>query len=148
MATKKLKPEALPAEIAQAPIEVRQEAVSLIKDTCKKIGMGLEDYLVAIKDGLKADKLILDKTGAGTYEPDHLIRLKAALMGMEAEGYLKAKSEGNVTNNYQPVVMQIIQKINDAKRAASSTRVDVLWKPDELRNTCVSRGDVQPPRDE
>lgn len=108
--TKKV--EELSSVISDMPMEVKADSISEIKTACKRVGISLDDYLKAIKEGLKADRLILDKFGGGTYEPDHLVRLKAATMGLEVEGYLKAKGEmGAVTNVYALQVNQILQQL-------------------------------------
>lgn len=80
------------------PLEVQAAASDIIKSACKRIGMSLDDYLLAIKNGLSATKSTLDKFGEEHIEDDHMIRLKAALMGLEVEGYIKSKSDA--TNNF------------------------------------------------
>lgn len=82
-------------------LEVQQAASEMIREACKRIGMGLPEYLTAIKDGLKAVKTYpATENNDGWEEPDHGMRLKAASMGLEVSGYLKAKGDGDVVNNY------------------------------------------------
>lgn len=92
-----LKLDKLEANPLPAELEVRQAAGELIRSTCKKIGMELEDYLKAIKNGLSATKTTLDKFGGEHIEEDHTTRLRAATMGLEVEGYLK--KTGNENSN-------------------------------------------------
>jgi hypothetical protein len=90
----------LPTEITSslpAELEVNKAEMSEIKLAAKKVGIGLESYLSAIKEALAAEKSIIDKFGERYLEPDHDKRLKAALMGLEVEGYIKAK--GGTTDN-------------------------------------------------
>lgn len=85
------------------PLEVQMAVVNVIKDACKRVGMSVDDYLMAIKNGLNAGKKV-EKTIDGCIvveeEPDHAMRLKAAAMGLEVEGYLKAKGEVSTVNNF------------------------------------------------
>lgn len=88
--------------------EVTPSELSTIQAACKKIGMGLSDYLEAIQRGLKATRTTVDKYGDEHTEDDTMAQLKAAVMGLEVEGYIKAK--GSVTeqsmNQYNTVVYQ------------------------------------------
>lgn len=84
------------SSISQQPLEVQEAARELIATACKRIGMGLDDYLLAIKRGL-----IAKKEGKTEYRDgipteidgmdDHLVQLKASALGLEVEGYLRAK---------------------------------------------------------
>lgn len=84
-------------------VEVQEAAVEIIRRACKRVGIGIDDYLKAIKDGLKAGKVveeIVDGMVVEKVEPEHLIRLKSAAMGLELEGYLKGKVGSETVNNY------------------------------------------------
>lgn len=85
-------------------VEVQEAAVEIIRLACKRVGLEIDDYLRAIKEGLSAGKNVekINKEGDVVIEvePEHLIRLKAAAMGLELEGYLKGKVGGETINNY------------------------------------------------
>lgn len=90
-------------KLSERELEVRGEALSLIQEACRRIGMGIDDYLMAIKEGLSAGKRVeklYDGEIKEEIEPDHGMRLKAAAMGLEVEGYLRGKVGGEVVNNY------------------------------------------------
>lgn len=81
-------------------LEVQESAMVIIKDACRRVGVSVDDYVRAIKEGLKADRALMDKFGEVTYEPDHQVRIKSAMLGLEVEGYLKTKGVEGSTNNY------------------------------------------------
>lgn len=90
-------------------LEISADEITNIKAECAKVGIGLNDYLVAIKRALWANKTSTGKDGA-VIEEDHLTRLKAALIGLELEGYIKNKVIANdnskhthLTVKWQPV---------------------------------------------
>lgn len=82
----------LPTEMNVSPTEV-----SIIKAACLTAGIGIDQYVCAIRDALQATKTTVDKHGDEHIEDDHAMRLKAALMGLELEGYIKVK--GTTTEN-------------------------------------------------
>lgn len=86
-----------PTGVSLNNLEVQQAAAELITSACKRIGMGLDDYLTAVKDGLVATKTTVDKYGDEHVEADHATRLKAATMGLEVEGYMKKTNGVNVS---------------------------------------------------
>lgn len=86
-----------PTGVSSNNLEVQQAASELITLACKRIGMGLDDYLTAVKDGLVATKTTVDKYGDEHVEVDHATRLKAATMGLEVEGYMKKASGVSVS---------------------------------------------------
>lgn len=90
----------LSSGISNNSLEVSQAASELIKAGCKRIGMSLDDYLLAIKHGLSATKSTVDKYGEEHVEDDHATRLKAAAMGLEVEGYMRTKGSDGATNNF------------------------------------------------
>ena len=101
---------------------INDDAFKIIKDACKRIGISIDDYLKAVKEALKAEKRTVSKFGDVTVEPDHEKRLKAALIGLEIEGYIKAK--GTVTDNskntfvtYQVTLMNILKQAEDKRFA-------------------------------
>lgn len=75
---------------------------------CRRAGISIDDYVQAIKAALVADKTSLDKWGAEHVEADHTTRLRAALMGLELEGYTKAKAltTDASQNQYNTVIYQ------------------------------------------
>lgn len=80
-------------------LKINETDISKIRETCIKINMGLEDYLTAIKNALSATKTVVDKYGEEHIEDDHDKRLKAALMGLEVEGYIRSKATAAVDNS-------------------------------------------------
>ena len=106
----------LPEVVSTGDVEVQRAAVYLIKEACRRVGMGLEDYLKAIKGGLSATRVTVDKYGDEHYEDNHEVRLKAAAMGLEVEGYLKGKggSSDGIINNFIDV-KAIIQRFEGIK---------------------------------
>lgn len=82
----------LPSEL-----QINDASSNEIKAICKKIGMSLENYLLAIQRGLSARKITVDKYGEEHVEDDTMAQLKAALIGLEVEGYIKTK--GATTDN-------------------------------------------------
>lgn len=93
----------LPSVITQSEgtsLEVKNEALSLIKAACRKVGLTLEGTLQVIKDAQTAKKLVALKDGSVMEEADHEKRLKAAAMHLEVEGLLKVRGSGETVNNY------------------------------------------------
>ncbi len=92
-------------EIIPSEKEVTPSEISIIKNSCAKVGMSIDDYVYAIKAALKADKTTIDKYGEEHVEPDHDKRLKAAMIGLELEGYIKNKIvTGNDNSKHTHVV--------------------------------------------
>lgn len=92
--------DALPtALVSQIPMEMNVSPTELtaITEACRKAGISIDDYVLAIKNALKATKTTVDKYGDEHVDEDHAMRLKAALMGLELEGYIKVK--GTTTEN-------------------------------------------------
>lgn len=92
--------QSLPTALNQqlpAQLEVASTELSVIVGACRKAGISIDDYVKAIKDALKATKTTVDKYGDEHVDEDHAMRLKAALMGLELEGYIKVK--GTTTEN-------------------------------------------------
>jgi hypothetical protein len=92
-----------PESAFPAEKEINPSDMSEIKKVCVEIDMGLKNYLLAIKEGLSAEKFQKDGYGELVAEPDHDKRLKAALMGLEVEGYIKAKNSTTSTSNVSHV---------------------------------------------
>lgn len=123
--TKNILPtETTPSAIVQqlpTSLEVSTAEMSVIKTACVKAGISIDDYVLAIKDALKATKTTVDKFGDEHVDEDHAMRLKAALMGLELEGYIKAKGtvtdqskHTHVTYSWQPV--QVVNTVSDGGR--------------------------------
>lgn len=92
-----------PAPIENSPLEVSELERNKIISACKRAELSIDNYVAAIKDALSAEKLTIDKFGEEHIEIDHDKRLKAALMGLELEGYIKNKTVNNETNKYTQV---------------------------------------------
>lgn len=88
----------LPAEL-----EISKESIDEIKVECRRIGMSLSDYLEAIQRGLVAKKITIDKYGEEHEEDDTTSQLKAALLGLEVEGYIKNKTVQNDNRKFTQV---------------------------------------------
>lgn len=78
-------------------LQPNPENKSEIKLACERQGLSLDNYILAIKDALEATRTTVDKYGDEHTDADHDKRLKAAMMGLELEGYIKAK--GAITDN-------------------------------------------------
>lgn len=80
--------------ISELPVnlEINAKEMSEIKRICLEIDMSLKDYLLAVKEALKATKITIDKYGEEHFENDHDKRLKAAMIGLELEGYVRNKA--------------------------------------------------------
>lgn len=87
----------IPASQLSTDLEISSSDIQEIKLICKEIGMSLKDYLLTIQRGLKATKTTIDKFGLEHLEDDTQAQLKAALIGLEVEGYIKTK--GSTTDN-------------------------------------------------
>lgn len=116
----------LPVVEDNVALDVSSSEILEIKQSCKKNKVGIDNYIIAIKEALQANKVTLDRDGEEHIEPDHDKRLKAALMGLELEGYIRNKASTvdnskhtHVTYSWQPV--QVIN--NDTTKASSSTRI-------------------------
>lgn len=73
--------------------EVSLASSAEIKAVCKEIGMSLKDYLLTIQRGLSAKKVRpATQWDNGGEEDDTMAQLKAALIGLEVEGYIKTKT--------------------------------------------------------
>lgn len=104
-----------------SPIELPEltpSEIQVIKTACANAGMSIDNYVNVIKEALSATRMTVDKYGERHDEEDHAMRLKAALMGLELEGYIKSKAVAtdnskhtHVTYSWQPV-----QVINGASR--------------------------------
>ncbi len=83
------------------PTELNSLNGNEIKLSCARVGVSLDDYISAIKFALAATKITgRDEQGEPQTEPDHDKRLKAALMGLELEGYIRSKDAATqVTHN-------------------------------------------------
>ncbi len=88
----------------EGALEVSPTELDEIKAVCKKIGMSLEDYLLTIKRGLTATKTTYDKLGnvMGT-DDDTNAQLKAALLGLEVEGYIRSKTSSTDNSKHTHV---------------------------------------------
>lgn len=91
-------------------LDTSSTEIDKIKQSCVKNGIGLDNYILAIKEALLATKTTLDKYGEEHIETDHDKRLKAAVMGLELEGYIRSKvgsidqsKHTHVTYSWQPV---------------------------------------------
>lgn len=91
-------------------LEVSEISADAIREVCRNNSVGLNDYVIAIKRALWATKSFVGKDGEIHVEDDHDKRLKAALIGLELEGYIKNKAVTNdnskhthVTYSWQPV---------------------------------------------
>lgn len=83
-------------EIVAEELSTTPETLVEIKRICKKINMGLEDYLLTIKRGLTATKITVDKYGEEHVESDTDKQLKAAYMGLKVERYVDDKQSGAI----------------------------------------------------
>jgi hypothetical protein len=92
--TKKIPPVPTTALQTTLPneLQITDENREAILATCKKVDLTREKCLVAIKEGLTATKVTLDKYGEEHEEIDHDKRLKAALMGLEVLGDVRNKA--------------------------------------------------------
>ncbi len=90
---------------AAFPVEVNPKNENEIKLACNRVGVSLDDYISAIKFALAATKITgKDEDGYPLTEPDHDKRLKAALMGLELEGYIRNKTPISDNRNYTQVI--------------------------------------------
>ncbi len=94
----------VPQVVDNSPLEVTESERTKILAACKKAELSIDNYVRAIKDALDADRTTVDKYGEEHTEPDHDKRLKAALIGLELEGYIKNKSVVNDNSKYTQVI--------------------------------------------
>lgn len=93
--------EGLPSKselLASSELQINPDELNEIKAACKRNGISIDDYVRVVKEALIADKTIMDKYGdVRVAGPDHEKRLKAAMVGLELEGYINVK--GAVSDN-------------------------------------------------
>lgn len=97
-----------------ASLEISDREVENIKETAARVGLTLEKYLQTIRDALSAMKVTYDKLGEAHEEPDTDKRLKAVLIGLEVQGYIKSKTSTSDNSNHTTVVYQWLQQNNVA----------------------------------
>lgn len=85
-------------------LSVTPSELQTIKNSCARNNISIDDYVKAIKEGLKATKTTIDTYGEEHMEADHATRLKSALMGLELEGYIKNKQITTDNRKYTQVV--------------------------------------------
>jgi hypothetical protein len=110
----------VPAVVDNSPLEVNDSLRDKIIGALLKADVSIDNYVAAIKDALSAEKTLIDKYGEEHTEPDHDKRLKAALIGLELEGYIKNKTVVNDNTKYTQVVyswqpVKIINQKDGAK---------------------------------
>ena len=76
--------------------DVNPNEVVDIRESCRRIGIGIDDYLGAIKRALESKKMTVDKFGDEHWEDNHDVQLKAALAGLKLEGYIDVKNAAGV----------------------------------------------------
>lgn len=84
-------------------LELNQSEIQTIKLACANAGLSINNYVKAIKDALSATKITIDKYGEEHVENDHDKRLKAALIGLELEGYIKNKVVANDNRKFTQI---------------------------------------------
>lgn len=106
---------AIPTALETAQLhttEINPASTNEIKLSCDRLGLTLDNYILAIKEALSATRTTVDKYGDEHTDADHDKRLKAALMGLELQGYIRNKvgpvdnsKHTHVTYSWQPVAI-------------------------------------------
>lgn len=101
--------------------------VDNIPQVFKKNKLSLNDFIICLKEGLKAKKTIrgIDEDGEDLTEPDYSTRHKFFVSGMQLLGYLK-NNDTNVNVNIS--VESILKTVQEAKKMANNNRVVELMK--------------------
>lgn len=119
------------ASLPVSAMEVPDDKIEGVREACKRLGMGLDDYLKAIKEALSAEIVVTNKFGDVSSTPDHEKRLKAALLGLQVEGYWKAADKGvdnsrhtNVIYSWNPVQVITADSTKGTSSRGASARDD------------------------
>ncbi len=87
-------------------LEVSVDKILEIREACKKYNLGIDRYAQTIDESLRAMKSTAMKDGSVIEEVDVDKRLRAALIGLELEGYIRAKAGGIDNSKHTHVTYQ------------------------------------------